>query len=246
MVPQRWLIVNADDFGQSPGINGGIIMAHEQGIVTSASLMVCWPAAEQAAAYARSHPALSVGLHLDLGEWAYQQGEWVALYTRSSRNDASLLGAELKQQVDTFCHLVGRPPTHLDSHQHVHREEPVQSAALELAAVLGVPLRHFAVEVHYCGELYGQTPKGGPLPEAITVEHLAGLLAKLPPGTTELGCHPATEVDFVSMYREERAKELATLCDPRAALAVAAAGARLCSYHHFQSRPTATWEEECP
>ena len=65
----RYLIVNADDFGQSRGINRGITEAHEQGIVTSASLMVRWPAAPEAAAYARSHGSLSLGLHFDFGEW---------------------------------------------------------------------------------------------------------------------------------------------------------------------------------
>ena len=66
----RFLIVNADDFGQSAGVNRGVAMAHEQGIVTSASLMVRWPAATGAAAFGRAHPGLSVGLHVDLGEWA--------------------------------------------------------------------------------------------------------------------------------------------------------------------------------
>ena len=47
MIAQRYLIVNADDFGQSPGINRGVIEAHENGIVTSASLMVRWPAAAE-------------------------------------------------------------------------------------------------------------------------------------------------------------------------------------------------------
>ena len=61
----RYLIVNADDFGQSDGVNRGIVRAHEGGIVTSASLMVRWPAAEEAAACARTHLRLSVGLHLD-------------------------------------------------------------------------------------------------------------------------------------------------------------------------------------
>jgi len=50
MFPQRYLIVNADDFGQSQGVNRGVIAAHEHGIVTSASLMVRWPAAIEAAA----------------------------------------------------------------------------------------------------------------------------------------------------------------------------------------------------
>jgi hypothetical protein len=61
------LIVNADDFGLSGGVNAGIMAAHEHGIVTSASLMVRWPAAR----YAAGHPRMSLGLHLDLGEWAF-------------------------------------------------------------------------------------------------------------------------------------------------------------------------------
>ena len=59
---ERYLIVNADDFGQSEGINRGIITAHEKGIVTSASLMVRWDAARQAAKYAGSNRALGIGL----------------------------------------------------------------------------------------------------------------------------------------------------------------------------------------
>jgi chitin disaccharide deacetylase len=66
MACQRSLIVNADDFGQSPGVNRGTIKTCEQGIVTSASLMVRGPAA--AGAYGQERPTLSLGLHLDLGE----------------------------------------------------------------------------------------------------------------------------------------------------------------------------------
>ena len=73
MPEPRSLIVNADDFGQSTAINRGIIRAYEQGVVTSASLMVLWPAAKEAANYARLHPSLSVGLHVDLAEWSYRR-----------------------------------------------------------------------------------------------------------------------------------------------------------------------------
>ena len=55
MRPWRYLIVNADDFGLSPGVNRGVVQAHERGIVTSASLMVRQPAAGAAAACARAH-----------------------------------------------------------------------------------------------------------------------------------------------------------------------------------------------
>jgi len=59
----RLLIVNADDFGQSPGVTRGIVEAHERGIVSSTSMMVRWPAAKESASYARMHPRLGVGEH---------------------------------------------------------------------------------------------------------------------------------------------------------------------------------------
>src|SRR5947208_2424224 len=62
----RRLIVNADDFGLSAGVNRGILEAHVAGVVTSASLMVNTPAFAVAAAAARQAPRLSVGLHLNL------------------------------------------------------------------------------------------------------------------------------------------------------------------------------------
>src|SRR5688500_7993841 len=62
----RRLIVNADDFGRSSSINRAVIQAHQRGILTTASLMVNGPAAEEAAALAHEHPCLGVGLHLTL------------------------------------------------------------------------------------------------------------------------------------------------------------------------------------
>src|SRR5437879_6831057 len=119
----RRLIVNADDFGLSPETNRGIVTAHESGIVTRASLMVRYPAALEAAEYARQHPRLGVGLHLDLGEWAFRGGEWVALYTVVRTHDADAVRAEAERQLTAFRDLVGHDPTHLDSHQHVRRRD---------------------------------------------------------------------------------------------------------------------------
>src|SRR5262245_39603269 len=81
MTSRRYLIVNADDFGQSRGVNRGIMEAHENGIVTSGSLMVRWPAAAEAATFARTHPDFSLGLHVDLGEWVYRGYSWEPAYT---------------------------------------------------------------------------------------------------------------------------------------------------------------------
>ena len=66
MSPTRTLVVNADDFGASEGVNQGVVQAHVHGIVTSTSLMVTGNAAEHAARLAGEHPGLGVGLHWDL------------------------------------------------------------------------------------------------------------------------------------------------------------------------------------
>src|SRR6267378_3443838 len=98
----RHLIVNADDFGQSPGVNRGIVTAHQRGIVTSTSMMVRWPAAAKAAELCRAHPRLSVGLHVDLGEWACRGGDWVAVYEVVPLDDPAAVAKEVGRQLAEF------------------------------------------------------------------------------------------------------------------------------------------------
>jgi chitin disaccharide deacetylase len=227
---ERWLIVNADDFGQSHGVNQGIVDAHERGIVTSASLMVGWPAAAEAAAYARLRPALSVGLHVDLGEWIRRDGAWQPLYTAVALDDPAATSDEIARQVLRFRELLGRDPTHLDSHQHVHRREPVRSVLTALARDRGIPLREADERIRYSGAFYGQTADGDPWPDAITVAGLIRILEGLPPGLAELGCHPGFADDLDTMYREERAREVAALCDPSVRTALARLGIDLTSF----------------
>jgi predicted glycoside hydrolase/deacetylase ChbG (UPF0249 family) len=227
----RHLIVNADDFGFSPGVNRGIAESHERGIVSSASLMVRWPAAAEAAGYALAHPKLSVGLHLDLGEWALRDGAWVPLYEVTSLDDAAAVRAEAARQLDLFRRLIGRDPSHLDSHQHVHRGEPTRSVMGAMAAELGAPLRHVGTRVQYCGAFYGQTHRGEPYSQGIGIDALLGILAALAPGLTELACHPGAPDDVGDTpYRSERSLERETLCDPRARAEIERLGIRLCSF----------------
>ncbi len=226
----RTLIVNADDFGQSPGVNRGVIRAREEGIVTSATLMVRWPSAEEAAAYARRHPELSVGLHLDLGEWQYLDGTWRARYEVVDTEDPEAVEAEVTRQIEAFRRLLDGDPTHLDSHQHVHRQDPARSALRRAGERLGVPVRSFSKAVRYRGDFYGQDGRGWPVRDAITVEALVSLVLALPDGVTEFGCHPGEPDGLDSTYSSERAIEVDTLCDPRVRSAVAEAGVRLCSF----------------
>ena len=197
----RRLIVNADDFGLSEGVNRGIIEAHAHGIVTSASLMVRWPAAAEATSLAGVNPALAVGLHVDLA-------------------DAAAVTFEVSSQVERFVRLVGRPPTHIDSHQHVHNDPVVRPIVARVGRTLGVPVRGTTPDAAYCGSFYGQDGRGFAVPEAITVESLVAIIADLPDGVTELACHAGFGDALDTTYRDERARELAALCDPRARAAL--------------------------
>jgi predicted glycoside hydrolase/deacetylase ChbG (UPF0249 family) len=230
MSAARYLIVNADDFGRSPGVNEGIIESHEQGVVTSASLMVRWPAAAAAAAYGRTHPGLSVGLHVDLSEWIYRDDNWFAVYEVVPAHDAGAVRREVDRQLAAFRDLMGRDPTHVDSHQHVHRQDPVRSVLADVADALAVPLRSFSPSVRYCGAFYGQTAKGAPYPEGLELTGLIQILADLAAGMTELGCHPGKHDDVESIYRSERSQEVNVLCDLRVRQAIAREGIQLCSF----------------
>jgi len=230
MTSTRRLIVNADDFGQSEGINRGIVQAHDRGIVTSGSLMVRWPAAVAAAAWAREHPRFSVGLHLDFGEWAFRMGEWTPLYHVMDVDDLESVSREVGRQCQMFLELMGRPPTHVDSHQHVHMREPARAIVAERARALGVPLRGCSDTIRYCGSFYGQTGSGDPLLELIRVPALVALLRDLSPGTTELGCHPGFGVESNTMYAREREHEVETLSDPAVRSALDDFGIMLCSF----------------
>jgi chitin disaccharide deacetylase len=229
----RYLIVNADDLGLSEAVNDGIFAAHEEGIVTSASLMVRQGAAAAAAARSGDHPELAIGLHVDLGQWDYEHGEWIQAYLHCDTDDPAAVAAECRAQLERFRSLLGRDPSHLDSHQHVHESEPARGVAEALAVELGVPLRNRAVR--YEGGFYGQSGKGEPFPAGITPEALGGLIRSLSPGWTEIGCHPAAGPVPTSSYDRERQIELATLRDPGVRTLLNVTGVRLCSFSQASS-----------
>ncbi len=230
MAGGRRLIVNADDFGRSPGINAGVVEACRRGIVTSASLMVRWPATEEAARLGRAVGRLSLGLHVDLGEWRFD-GAWKPVYEVVPLDSEAAIEAEVRRQLEIFrrC-LGGQDPTHLDSHQHVHGEEPAASVFARIANELGVPLRNHSPHVRHCGDFYGQSGRGGSNDEGISVARLVEILRSLPGGTTELACHPARDADLESVYLRERERELSVLCDPRVLETVESEGIVLCSF----------------
>jgi predicted glycoside hydrolase/deacetylase ChbG (UPF0249 family) len=223
----KYLIVNGDDFGVSRGINRGIVEAHHHGILTSTSLVVDMPWSEEAAWLSRALPDLGIGLHVKVTN----EGREPAM----DLTDADNCRAELHRQFCRFEELMGRPPTHLDSHHNVHRDARLLPHFLDLARQYGLPLREHS-PVRYFSKFYGRWG-GETHPEQISVEGLLRLVeTNVREGFTELSCHPGyVDPDFQSDYSIEREIELRTLCDPIIRTALAEQHIQLVSFRDLGS-----------
>jgi len=160
------LIVNGDDFGASRGINRGIIEAHRRGILTSTSLIANAPWSEEAALLSRTVPDLSVGLHAHILDEAREPAAGPVA--------GDGYRAELHGQFLRFQQLMGRPPTHLDSHHNVHRDPRLLPHFLDLARQYRLPMREHS-PVRYFSKFYGQWGGERHL-EQIRVESLVRML----------------------------------------------------------------------
>jgi len=148
------IIVTADDLGLSAGVTRGILEAHRRGVVRSTSLLVTFPAGQEAAALALEEPELEVGLHIDLvgGRPASdpasvpslcdEDGRFYPLpvFTRrlfTGRVRAAEVAAELRAQAER-ARAWGVPALAWDSHRHVHLMPPVALVVGRVARELGV------------------------------------------------------------------------------------------------------------
>jgi len=242
----RWLIVNADDLGRTSGINAGIFEAHDRGVVTSATLMVGFAAAAEAARGLAERPALGVGLHVTLtGAAPTLAPERVpSLVVEGGRFPAKPEGiafprheelvAEIRNQLTLFRELTGRLPTHLDSHHHSHRHPTVREALLEVAAEHRLPVRASSPEIRARARDEGLATTDRFVERFFdaeaTLEVLLEILDSVEAGTTELMCHPGRADDELragSTYHAPREREIAVLCDPAVRARIAARGLEL-------------------
>lgn len=225
---EKRLIVNADDFGASTGINRGILDCHLHGVVTSASLMVTGRAVTEAAAIARDHPRLGVGLHWDV--WGEGEREF-------DLDDLPAVREEFRRQLDEFTRVMRRLPTHIDSHRHAHRRnDTLRQLFAELAAPLGVPVRDDG-RVRFVGAFYAQWEWQLTQLDYVRTPFLLQMLREqVVPGWTEFSCHPGyRSSDFQSIYLAEREVEISTLMDPRVPGTLWELGIRLASFADFAS-----------
>jgi predicted glycoside hydrolase/deacetylase ChbG (UPF0249 family) len=151
------LVVNADDFGLTEGVNRAILECFMAGSVSNTTLMVNTGATKEAVDIARSHPNLGVGLHLNftLGSPASEISQIKSLvnphgrfYSRNVFERRVLSGRILRDDIKTELlaqikrfDLFGLRMTHMDSHQHAHLLPPVFDVVAEWCSSRKLPLR---------------------------------------------------------------------------------------------------------
>ncbi|MDT8441716.1 MAG: ChbG/HpnK family deacetylase [Desulfuromonadales bacterium] len=157
MMRGKKLIINADDFGLSPGTNQAILASYKAGAVSSTTLMVNMPAVAEAALLAHDHPKLGVGLHFNLtcGRPVAERTEVSSLIgpdetflPRGAAEKAAVAGRfkpqhlrrELEAQWQRLLDL-GVVPTHIDSHQHIHVFPPIFDVVAAFCRQYDIPLR---------------------------------------------------------------------------------------------------------
>jgi chitin disaccharide deacetylase len=150
----RRLIVNADDFGFTAGVNRAIVEAHLRGVVTSATLMANGPAFAEAAGLAKTVPKLSIGCHVVLtdGEPVLAAQQLPSLTTASrfrdgmftfavraiaGRIDAAQITAETAAQIRKI-QSAGIAVSHIDTHKHTHLFPKILRPLLRAAGDCGV------------------------------------------------------------------------------------------------------------
>ncbi|HET8530606.1 MAG TPA: ChbG/HpnK family deacetylase [Methylomirabilota bacterium] len=246
MKPGRSLIVNADDYGLTAGVSRGILDAHRRGIVTSTTLLVNRPV-DPTLIEALKSSGLGVGLHMNLtlgppvaparrvaslvdGEGRFVRDAREAAQ-RARKDEARI---ELGMQIDEFRRIMGRFPTHLDSHHHVGRHEPILELVLDFALAIKVPVRTQDPEVRAMArKLALKTPDhfmGESGPDAYwSSERVLAHLRELPGGVTEFMTHPGYYDDDLSYsrYGRQRETEMTGLTDPQARALIEREGIRL-------------------
>ncbi len=154
----KYLIVNADDYGRTPGVSKGIRKAHRDGIVTSTTALMNMPGIEEELrTVMREEPDLGLGVHLVLtsGSPLLPPGDLDSItggrktfpgqedfIRRLDAINPEQAAAEWEAQIRKFISVTGRNPDHLDSHHHAtYFSEPLFEKFLGLAKKIACPIR---------------------------------------------------------------------------------------------------------
>ncbi|HEY7211587.1 MAG TPA: ChbG/HpnK family deacetylase [Bryobacteraceae bacterium] len=233
------LIVNADDFGFTKDVNAGIVEAHRNGVLTSATLMANGEAFDDAVRLAREVPSLDIGCHLVL-----VQGASLLTGKMLPRGPRQLLIGLARRGLDVYSELrvqiekikaAGIRPSHLDTHKHTHLVPRVFRIVVRLASEFGVPYVRLPLDrtlriparVERAYRTMAERERvsltdhflGFRLTGSFGEKTFAAALTRLPDGLTEFMCHPGKLGPDLkraeTRLKESRVRELEALTSPR-------------------------------
>lgn len=214
------LIVNADDFGYSEGVNHGIISAHKNGIVTSCTVMANMPGFEHGMELIKENPTLRCGVHMTLTCYkpilkdhktiVDENGNFFRSLSEDLLKNIDLeeVYREFKAQIERVRERV--EITHLDSHHHVHGTEFLKPVIERISKEYKLPIRSALKMTPIEGVDYAEcleTFYMGNVKEEYFEEHLEEIKSH---EVADLMCHPAFVDAFLlesSSYNTQRAKE---------------------------------------
>ncbi|UOY91009.1 chitin disaccharide deacetylase [Ectobacillus sp. JY-23] len=209
------VLVNADDFGLTRGVNHAIIDCYRYGLVNSTTMLVNMPAASHAAELAKANPGLRVGIHLtltcgkpvsDAPSLTKADGTF-RLSNRYGDETVDVIAAEQEWEAQIHKFLsYGLEPSHLDSHHHIHCWEPLFPVIQRLSQKYGLPVRNgFSPEKainrlsdELRTDFYG---------DGVTLDYF-NKLESTTGSVIEIMCHPA--------YVDAELRRLSSYCDKRA------------------------------
>jgi predicted glycoside hydrolase/deacetylase ChbG (UPF0249 family) len=232
------LIVNADDFNLTEGVSRGILRSHDLGIVTSTTVLINRPMPSRILKELKRRKAIGIGLHLNvtLGWPLSRPREIPSLVVPGGsfkrRSELNLSRIELRDiaveydaQIRRFRRLLGRFPSHLDTHHHLHEHPRIFRVLSRLALKYGIPVRQSAAVLP---PIRRRFEKRGLRFTDFLIEDLdpskawdraslAAAVRSLRRGRYELMCHPALcdrRLREISSFNLTRERELRALTSP--------------------------------
>lgn len=231
----KCLIVNADDFGFTPGVCEGILQAHRKGVVTSTTILINAPPLSSYLEKLKQCETLDLGLHLNVtwgtpisplshvASLVSAEGRFIRRGPDDGFEGVNFEEVALEWRAQILkARSLNLNLSHLDTHHHAHMHPALLDIIAEIAKEEKLAVRSQASWIrdflransiptpdYFIVDFYGDGKN--------SLEHLQNSLNLIPPGTTEVCCHPAVvdeALKKISSYNEPRAGEFATLTNP--------------------------------